>query len=831
MHKKVLVYLFILVTTGSFAQPQGAPGGGMPPRQAGPSIVGKISGVLLDSTTNSPLEFANISLKKAGVDKVINGTLTDASGKFKLSNIAAGAYDLQFSFIGFKPKTLKNIVLTPAKPDVDAGNLLLAPMSVQLGEVEVIGERSLIENRVDKIVYNAEKDVSVAGLTATEVLRKVPLLTVDINGNVSLRGSSNINILVNGKPSGMFANSVADALQMIPADQIKSVEVITSPGAKYDAEGSGGIINIITKKKNLEGINGSINGSLGNVLNNGSLNLSVAKGRLSLNGSASLRHSWPRDSKNEFYREDVVANDQLRTLSQGGITESARNGFFGQFGLNYDINAFNSLSSSINFRGFGFTRDGTIDATYIDPSISLNQVYSRFEDNDNLNTGYDWTNDYIKTFKQKGRELSLGFQMNGNVGNQDILFNQTANVPELILRENQFNTSDNLELGFQADYTHPFGEKVKLEIGAKSILRDIDSDYDYEAYDEAINKYVLDPSRSNSFDYKQDVYAGYTSFTFEIGKKYSLISGLRYEHTSIGGSYAQGANPFSFDYDNLLPSATFSRKLKGFSSIKISYSQRIQRPSLFFINPFTNNSDRRNVSYGNPFLDPEKTHQTELTYTGSVKGISINTSLFYRRTEDIIESILGINSEGVSITTYQNVGTNNSIGTNIFASATIKKIWTLRGGINLYTYNGSGVINGQDVSQTALLYNANLNSSVSLKKGIQIELFGFFNSPRQTLQGTNPSFWIYNMGIRKELWKKKGSLGLTFVEPFNKYKNFASELEGPTFYQSSDFRIPFRSIGMNFSYRFGKIDNRPQVRTRRQRNSDLKEGGDATNNF
>nr|HQU55769.1 carboxypeptidase regulatory-like domain-containing protein [Saprospiraceae bacterium] len=246
-------------------------------RTQGPTITGKISGVLQDSTAQTMVEFATVSVLKAGSDKVVNGTVSEDGGVFKVIELALGKYDVQLSFIGYTTKTIKNIELTPDKPDVDLGTILMSSDQLMLDEVEVVGQAAIVENKVDRIVYNADKDPSTAGGDATDVLRKVPLLSVDMDGNVSLRGSSNLQILINGKPSGMFSSNVGDALRMIPSDQIKNVEVITTPGAKYDAEGTGGIINIITKKKTIDGFSGSLNGSLGNIQNNGGLNFNFAR--------------------------------------------------------------------------------------------------------------------------------------------------------------------------------------------------------------------------------------------------------------------------------------------------------------------------------------------------------------------------------------------------------------------------------------------------------------------------------------------------------------------------------------------------------------------------
>src|SRR5690606_35700526 len=268
-----------------------------------------------------------------------------------------------------------------------------------------------------------------------------------------------------------------------------------------------------------------------------------------------------------------------------------------------------------------------------------------------------------------------------------------------------------------------------------------------------------DPNRSGRFNYDQDVLAGYASVNLQLGKGWAMIAGARYEHTSIAGDTLSEESRFTQEYNNLLPSLIVSKTLPKFQTLKLSFSQRIQRPSLRFINPFLQFSDFRNVYVGNPQLLPELTDQVELNYNVFFKGTVINAGLYYRRTTDVIESILQVDDDGASVTDFRNIGMNNSVGFNLFGSVKPLSFWTLRGGGNIYTYQAQGVINGEEISNEAILWNANLNSSFDLGSGWRIELFGFFNSPRATLQGLNPSFSIFSMGIQKE-FSKRTKLGI-----------------------------------------------------------------------
>ena len=785
----------------------------------GPSLKGKIEGVILDSLTKEPIGFATVSMKNKGSSIIIDGVLTEENGSFKFNEVKTGSYDIYISFLGYEEKKIEKVETTLKSPDAKIGNILLVPASYLLDAVEISEERTLIENKADKLVFNAENDASIAGGDATDVLRKVPMLSVDLNGNVSLRGSQNVRILINGKPSGMFSSNVADALKMFPADQIKKVEVITSPSAKYDAEGSAGLINIITKKQNVEGIAGSVNASVGNRQNSLFTNLNVGKGRFGLSSGAALFYSVPADGITSFYREDQ--NDGIpRIFEQNGKQNTSRLGGNGSVSAFYDFNGYNSINSSLTFRGFGFNVDGRTDGRLSDPALELRNVFTRTNKGDNFFGGFDWNTDYTRKFENReGQELSFGVQYSRQNSDQDFTVKEFHELEFLNRDSRVFNEGINHETTLQVDYIHPFTKTIKLETGAKAVIRNIISDYNTEilTFPEGYRPIV------ENFKYDQDVYAGYASMNFLIAKKYSLIAGVRYERTAIAGTFdvSENLNFRDIGYQNLLPNLTVSRTFKNFRTLKLSYSQRIQRPSLQFINPFNNTSDFINRTEGNPYLDPEVVHQVEMGYNFTFKGFTTFSSLFYKYTDGIIEQVLSIDDVGLSKNTFSNIGTNNSIGFNTFISKTIG-LATFRTGGNFATYNAKGLVNGMEASRKSYEYNLFMNGEIKLSGTLKADFFGFFRSPVRTIQGDNPAFTIYGMGVRKEF--KNSSIGLTLIEPFNADKFFDSNITTSEFVQRTSFSIPFRSIGINFRYKFGNVDFKE--RKTKVKNTDLKQGGD-----
>ncbi|MGH1436000.1 MAG: TonB-dependent receptor domain-containing protein [Lewinella sp.] len=825
--RTLLFSAFLLLGTLLMAQPPWGGGGG----KKGPTIKGRITGTLVDTLSGQPVEFATLVLIQSSDGKQLDGGITEADGSFKIIEVENGAYELSISFMGYESRLVKGVETTLEKPDLDLGTVYLIPTGVNLDEIVVTEQAALVENRIDKLVYNADKDATTTGGDAADVLRNVPMLSVDLDGNVSLRGSSNIQILINGRPSTMFAANPADALKTIPANQIKTVEVITTPSAKYDGEGSSGIINIITKKRNAEGFTGSANTSIGTRQNNGGLNLNWVRGRFGLNGGANSFWSWRREGNIEFLREEYDGDLTTSVFEQKGPNSSQVLGFNGNFGAFYDFNAYNSINSSIRFNGFNNWRDGTLNGLISPTGVTESTTFARTNDNEGFRNGFDWTTDYKRTFPDSEREFSVAFQMSSTASDQENITEQTGTSAIYEEDIRNFNNGLNQEYTMQADYVHPFGEKLKLETGVKSVIRRIDSDY--ETLTRATNgdPFTQVSQLTDNFLYDQDVYAGYVSFNMKFGKSIGFIAGARYERTTIGGAYQElEVAPFTQEYDNLLPSFILSKQFENFSNLKVSYSQRIQRPSLFYINPFTQLNDPNNVVFGNPTLDPEVVEQYELSYGTFVKGVSVNASVYYRKTTDVIESFVQIEpSSEVSNTSYLNIGVNNSVGVNIFTSINVKKVGSFRLGFNIFTYDAASTIDSIDLSRDAIVWSTNVGANINLPRDWKFDLFGFARSPNQTLQGQNPSFWIYGMGLRKE-FNKRFSLGVRAIEPFNRNKSFPSEIRGENFYQRSDFSIPFRSVGVSLSYNFGQLDFEGNGRGRRSKiNNDDQKGGGSDN--
>ncbi|MBB6612609.1 TonB-dependent receptor [Pontibacter sp. Tf4] len=835
MKRHVLLLALGLSSATAFAQGQAAPQGRAAQQPAatmpGATIAkgnAKISGVVLDADTKSPVEFATVALVSVATGKPVDGTMADEKGRFTIQKVGAGNYKLLVSFIGYEQKTLAAFTVKSDNDDVNLGSITLTSSAQKLTEVVVTGDKPLVEEKIDRTVYNAEKDITNAGGNAADVLQKVPSLSLDNDGNVQLRGSSNVRVLINNKPSAIMAGSIADALKQIPADQIKSVEVITSPSAKYDAEGTAGIINIITKKDGgLQGVTGSVALTAGTRASNGNASVNVRRGKLGINANIGAHTFYNKGDMTNVTAAPgyVTPSVDRRVTSQSGDTQINGRFLNGQFGFDYDFTPKNTLSGSIRSNGGRFnmendqqqlvTKGGVEDAV---------NTYATDIQNRNERFGTDYNLDFVHTFAKPQQELTLLSQY--SVTDADTRNNQdryyTNEAPFYLQRNN--NDGGNKELTFQVDYVHPFQNKQLMEIGAKSIFRDVTSDAVYSKDDRGDEK-----GGDMRFDYGQNVYASYVTYGFAIRKKLNVKLGTRYEYTDISGDYNRTENNgpeevknYKDDYDNLIPSVALSYTIKDKHTIKANYTQRIQRPSLNYLNPFRQDQAPGTVVRGNPGLDAELTNLYELGYSSYFTKGSVSTSLYMRQTDNAIETVPEYEQETNStVLTFDNVAVNKTYGISLFGSVMPVKAWTIGGSSNIYYVD----LKSKDYANNGWMYNINANSSYNFGKGFSAQFNGGFNSKRIQLQGNFASFSYHSLAFKKELFGGKGGLSLGLDNPFRKSMKMEIDVNALEYEQHIRINNYNRGAKVTFNYSFGKMEQqRPPRRKKTIRNDDAKQG-------
>ena len=792
MKKLLLICISLIALTSAKAQFPIMGGGG-----ATSKVTGRITATIIDSLTMKPVEYATVSLVSVKTNKAVNGALTDSKGKVVIQNVAIGDYKLVIGFIGYTTKRL-TATTTPEKPDLNVGDIMLNGAASTLSEVTIEGKKNIIENKIDRMVYNAEADATNAGGDATDVMRKVPMLSVDINGNVQLRGSA-VRVLINGKPSGTMASSVGDALKMIPADQIKNVEVITNPSAKYDAEGSSGIINIITKKSNAEGVSGNVNTSVGTRSNTGAFNLTAKTGRLSANTALGTQLAYPQETRVVFLNrtttiDPVTMMPVTSTVLQDGTSEWSRNLYNASLGLDYDFNAYNNISTNAKYNNFYNGGPGTSFIT-TNGTATGNIVSNSDMGNGNL----DWNVDYNLKTKKQGEDFSLSGQLSTGRNTNEFTNNYSMANGTPISMTASNNIGRNKEYTFQSDYVYPVNSTVVFEAGGKGIFRNILSEYG--------------AGSNQNFDYDQNVASAYSTISFNLTKKIQFKGGLRGEYTAI--NFSNNRN----DYFNLFPSGILSQTINGKTTIKLAYNRRVQRPSLSYLNPFRNEANQFSVFQGNPDLNPELSDNIEFGYSTFIKGTVINASVFYRNTQNIIERINKNDTFGRILTTFENVGKTESYGLNVFASYNPLPKWTLMSNVAVNSYEINSQLKGMNQG-TYVNYNLFFRSATTFKAGLSLEMFGVINSPRVTYQSTSDPIYIYGGAIKKDILKKQGTIGLNVLNPFGRDLKIKSVTEGDNNYQKQDIYYPIRSFGLNFSYKFGKLKF---TEKKRIKNDDIKQ--------
>lgn len=793
----------------------------------------RIIGVAKDLKTGEPIGYATAALYKAGTDLSTSGAVADGEGVFFITGFSAGTYELQVSFLGYE--TVKRTInINSADADINLGEIGLTDEGVALEEVTVQGQRELIEERVDRTIYKAENDKTTAGGDATDVLRRVPMLSVDLDGNVSMRGSSNILVLIDNRPSAIAASSIADALKQIPADEIKAVEVITSPSARFDAEGTSGVINIVTKKNNLQGVTLNINSGFGLRGSNLGLQGSARKGKLgfSLGGFGRAGYNLLGRFENEQLLTDE--NGDTRRILQSADTE--RRDIFGRynFGVDYDINEFNFITGAVNFglRNSNNEQSNFLTQNFVDDELTSNRL--RSTDTKDLSNSIDVSLNYTRTFEKKGRELSLlTLYSRNNRENSFINTLFTDDFSTIDSRLKNDNPSRNEEFTVQLDYVTPLDDKGNqiLEYGAKNILRKAYSEFIYFEADGADGEYIEDPDpeRNNDFSYDQNVTAGYVSYTFAFLENYTLKPGVRYEYTTINADFRTEFEAEIPSYGTWVPSINSSRKLKNGNLIKVAYNRRIQRPSLRFLNPNIEASNPLQISQGNPELEPEFTDNYELGYSTYIKNTTLNFTTFYRNTTGSIQAIRNVLDGGIISTTYENIGQEQTIGANIFANVNINNKFSLNGGFDLYYAMLDNGLTDPDfaASNEGFVVSGRIFGNYTLPKSWQIQLFSFARGRQVQLQGTSGGFAVYGLSMNKQFAEKRGSVGFGVENFLAKEFVIRNEIVTPTIVQNSLNATRNMNFKINFSYRIGKLsmDQRPR-RRKSVNNDDLKEGGD-----
>ena len=777
-----------------------------------------IKGTVMDTTSNTPVQFSTLSIAtKAEPDKQVKVLATDDKGSFQVSLNSVGEYILSVFYFGNKAVNVP-FAIEEGQKTIDLGAISITDIG-QLDEALVVAQKPLVKVELDKLTYDTESDPDSRTETALEMLKKVPMVTVDGEDKIQLRGSTSFKVYVNGKPSTMITNNPSEVLKSMPASNIKNIEIITDPGAKYDAEGIGGIINIIMAKSGDDGYMASVNASTSTEGGyGGGMYLTVKYGKLGLSGNYGYNY-WTRPA-DEIYIEQLFYSDNSM-LTQSGKQKNKGPNQWGSGELSYEFDSLNLVTISFDrYYGKSKTNSG-MDAL---GSQNGNFLYSYVL---NTKSEQEWGSteinaNYQRSFKKKGMLLIASYQY-GSSPNDRENESEISNVASYLQRKEQsWNDASTNEHTFQVDYVNPIKNKHTVEVGAKYIIRLNNSDMHFDEFDFGTNSWVHNPNRENNMDYRQDIISGYGSYSYKL-KKWGLMLGLRAENTSTDATFQQ-SNSISNNTIDVVPSAALSYQLAATKTLRFNYNMRIRRPSIRQLNSFVNDNNPANISYGNPNLESERINNLSLSYGSFSQKFNMNLTLGYAYTDKAIEQYAFIQN-GVMHTTYGNIGEEQRTSMDMFAS------WTPIKDLRLMVNSSIGYT---DIKSNNLYGDANsgfsgnlfANASYTFLKSFRASVYsGYYKNPIG-LQEEMDSYSFLGFQLGKDFFDKKLSTNIGVMSPFKKKLDVTMKTRTRDFSQDYKMHINWQSISFRISYKFGNLKNQQIKKVQRSiTNDDLMQSG------
>ncbi len=765
-----------------------------------------ITGNVFDSETNDPLEYATVSFFNKKENKIETGGITDSKGHFSIP-VKAGVYDISIEYISYKKQTILNRTLNKNE---NIGNFYLEINLEALQAVEVIAERTTVELKLDKKIYNVGKDLTVRGGTVSDVLDNVPSVSVDVEGNVSLRGNDNVKILINGKPSGLVGLNSTDALRQLPAESIERVEVITSPSARYDAEGTAGILNIILRRSKLQGLNGAITTNVGYPYSagiSGNVNYRTGDFNFFNTTSYSYRESPGKSiTKTEYFNE----SGPNTFLNENRTFDRNSHGLNTNFGVEWYITDSASLTTSLLYRDSNQNQDATNTVREFDNIGNLLNKSIRFDPEDSKDNTTQYSVNYNKIFDGNSEhKLTFDFQYETSDEDEKSLISQDGNDAE---RVETIEKQDKILL--QSDYVLPIGEQSQFELGYRGNFNTLDTDYTLEFNNNGI--YELDTDVSNNLIYKEYVNALYTQFGSKIKDKFSFLLGLRMESTRISINQITSNDLQKKNYESLFPTVNLAYEFSEDQSITFGYNRRISRPRSRFINPFPSRSSATNLFQGNPDIDPSFANKIDFGYLNRFGKITLNSSVYYEHATDVFTFITEDTGEtalvgGTEIPVIKrspiNLATNDRYGFEFTLNYRPSNKWNLNGNFNLFQSKTEGFYNDVDYGAENLSWFARLNNKYTLPGKIDWQTRMMYMGPSEDAQNKRKGMFSLDLAFSKDLFKDKASLAFNVSDLLNTRKRQVTSTTS-TFESYSEFQWRQRSFNVSFTYRFNQQKKR-----------------------
>ena len=794
-----------------------------------------VKGQVIDSLTNETIPYATIKIAaKENPKTMLKAVASDDNGNFKVTMNKKGDYILSVEYIGKNTLNLP-LAIGDAKT-VDMGKVSVSDNSLALSEVVVSAQKPLVKVDLDKIVYSMEDDPEAQTNNVLDMLKKVPMVTVDGEENIQLKGTSNFKIYLNGKPSNMITNNPKEVLRGMPANTVKDIQVITDPGAKYDAEGVAGIINIITQKNTTTGgYTATINGRVDDMGGYGiGPYLMLKYGKIGFTGSYNY-YNWKRpEGAYTSYLEDLtgtVSGNNNKYLTQNGTSKNNGDGQYGSGEISYEIDTLNLINIGFN-RHYG---SGNSKSDWLNEMLDINNDmryrYDQLGNSKNTYGGTDLNADYQRTFKKKDQLLTASYKLsmnpNDSKSNTDIQ-NVQGGLPAYIVTNRQYTDADMKEHTFQVDFVTPFGKIHNLETGAKYIIRINESNSGKDIL--SGGNWIGEHFDTDKFKHEQDILAAYAGYSAKF-KKWGIKTGLRYEATWLDAKFPiNNQMSFKTDYSNLVPSATLTYQLKPAQNIRFGYNMRISRPGIWQLNPYQNTSNPNFITVGNPELDAVKTHSLSANYGYFSPKVNLNMNMSYDFENNGIENITS-REDGINTTTYGNIGKRKNLRMNAYVN------WSVTDKLRLYSNMSGGYIDiksNKDFDPNRPNEKRSNNGfsgqffgggQYSLPKAFRVYANAGVFSPHISLENKGSSFSFHSFSVSKGFMQERLTFRAFAQNPFKKDRDFKNRSTTPEFYSESISTGRMRSFGISFSFRFGELKSQIKKTQRSINNDDAMSGG------
>ncbi len=814
--------------------------------------IGKIFGKVIDSQTNQPIEYGNVVLFRMRDTVIANGTVSNSKGEFVLEKLLPGRYFLKISYMGYATKRFDSLAVLPNRAEIDLGVVKLNTKSINLSDVVVKAEREALNYNLDKKVYNVDNNMANSGGTAVDIMQHIPSVTVDADGAVAVRGNSNINVLVDGKPAALAGFTGSDVLAQIPASSIESIELVTNPSARYDPEGTAGIINVILKKKSNLGVNGTVMANAGTRGRyNTSLNMNLRGEDFNLFSSYDARifnmNSGSTTLQTSTFGNKSSILDQYSDIKNKMINHSIN------IGGDYYLAEKEFVTLSAQFRFGNFNSLSNISNLNYDGSRLLETQFNRVSDGERNNNSGSYTLSYKKSFETKTQELTADVMYTTSSMNNEADITQTYFVPVFIPESIQKSLSQNSNKTWliQSNYIQPLGNLGRLEGGFRSQIKDLTMSNSYLNYNRITQGWVASGLSNNDYNYKEQVHALYGIYSNNFGS-FTFQSGIRAEQVFVKGTILSTNQTYESNYFDLYPTVHLRYSFSDLDEIQLSYSRRIDRPQNRQLNPYEDRSDSLNIFKGNPNLKPQYHNSVELGYTKTIGKTYLVSNLFYRKNTNLISTISTLRPNGVTYSTFENVSKGESYGLEFIATQPINDWWRMNGNVSFFNnkIDDLGTLGGTRESKSWL---ARMSSTMTISDGFVLQFMFFYSSPTillsmgsfggytgggrgdgggmggggifysgATAQSKMKEQYSMDVMMRKEFMDGRLTITLRLSDVFNT-RNFNTETTGLNFYTNNRRKIDSRMAFLGISYRLFDTKSRMQDQERQRR---LEEGYD-----